>query len=788
MSAAYSSGSFSTASSSEERVDSALVELKAKIGVNNGIPTYADISSFITSFDEFFQEKLTVARDLQQSSDPGSMSKPTRRGQGRRRPKDPRAMSKQTQQDEDYLHHIGPLNTLFMSTIDSMDKGLSIILRGLNSHLNSTDLALLVNGNPPVGKNLVDQAVDRTLVKTLAALLDLGADPSCLLVIKRSNVGLRPKQLWRYRAFSQEQRISELADLRATLIDSERLSISANTLFGDTRSGDQKIVAENIAKEDWTRYIKATTAVIRVSSTNGLVIGAIVDAALPQYSKSFEDLFHLSKLEPGNLNLTFREVGFWEHGTEANDGTEAVASTNAKDLDLTVVVFPCLQLVDHSEFEWDRGSYKELRRSLSTKIEGSNAAGCKVHTARTLDEAYYPGLSEAALRERNDDQVVSEPRQTRKKVKGFPILIVPQLWLWKLDNTIISAYEYEEDAVHTNELEVEKDKYLQMGIFMANRVKQFGHDRYFRSFESRSTLDVFEQRVVSVLTDVMTYTKETMRKDIKYKTEVDLLYRLSDCRSELAMIQHILAQQKDIMQKLLKKRDESQYRSEATFSHSWADVQRALKSLDEYQTRTEKIDGDAERIEKTCQDLLNLKRTFASVEDSHASVLISSAAIGFAVVTIFFTPLAFLTALFALNMNSFDRLRVGNSGGDSTPKKDLAYHGGKMAGIFVGTEFLTFLITGVLVGLSLKRFDIMFGGRAEDGKEETPMARWKKDSMVKFKRRLLGEEPNIKTTELDKTGKTKEVRGKGVHVEPSETAKRYTPALATTKPNEGSSR
>jgi hypothetical protein len=94
----------------------------------------------------------------------------------------------------------------------------------------------------------------------------------------------------------------------------------------------------------------------------------------------------------------------------------------------------------------------------------------------------------------------------------------------------------------------------------------------------------------------------------------------------------------------------------------------------------------------------------------------------------------------------------------------------------------------VLVILSLKRFDIMFGGRAEDGKEETPIARWKKDSMTKFKRRLLGKQPNIKMTELAKTEKIKEVRGKGAHVESSETAKRYTPALATTKPNEGSSR
>ncbi|KAH5343605.1 hypothetical protein HBI49_227260 [Parastagonospora nodorum] len=740
-----------TASELEDKVDSALVELKGKIRVNKGIPTYADISTFITSLDGFFREKLPVARDLQQS-------------------RDPRASSKQTQQDEDYLQS----SALILSIIDSMDKGLSTILRELKPSLGPTGLALMVNGNPHVGENLIDQAVDRTLVKTLAALLDRGADPDCQRVAKRLNVKARPEPVWRHRAFLQEQRIFELVDLRLTLIRSKRLSISVNLLSDDLPFSSRKIGAKEIAKQDWNLYKERSAVVILVSSTNGLVIGAIVDAALPQYSKTFEESFHLSNVKPGNLNLNFREIGFWEPGTKANDSTRAMPSTNAKDLDSTVVVFPCLQLVDHSEFEWDRETYKELRRSLSTNIEGDKAARCKVHTARTLDEAYYPGLSEAALKERNDDQVVSEPHKYRHEKNGFSILIVPQLWLWKLGNTIISAHEYEEDAMHTNELEVVEDQYLQMGIFMANRVEQFRHAQEFASFDSLSTLDVFEQRLVSILADVMTYTKETNRRGFNSETEVDLLlYRLLNCRSELAMIQRILAQQKDIMQEMLKKRDKSRRGSGATYSHSWADVEKALKSLDEYQKRTEKIDGDAERIERTSQDLLNLIRTIASLRDSHAGVLISTAAIGFAVVTIFFTPLAFLTALFALNINSFDRLRVGNSGGDSTPKKDLAYHGGKMAGIFVGTECLTFLITGVLVILSIKSFDIMFDGRAEDGKEETLIARWKKDSVAKFKRRLL---------------ETKEVRAKGAHVEPSETAKRYTPALATTKPNEGSSR
>jgi hypothetical protein len=69
-----------------------------------------------------------------------------------------------------------------------------------------------------------------------------------------------------------------------------------------------------------------------------------------------------------------------------------------------------------------------------------------------------------------------------------------------------------------------------------------------------------------------------------------------------------------------------------------------------------KIDGDAERIEKANQELLNLKHTHSSIKDAHSSLILSTAVIGFTVVTIVFAPLAFLTALFTLKIEGFGRL------------------------------------------------------------------------------------------------------------------------------------
>ena len=394
-----------------------------------------------------------------------------------------------------------------------------------------------------------------------------------------------------------------------------------------------------------------------------------------------------------------------------------------------------------------RRRLEAVRAALSPSTSSKYWAECKIHLERTLDEAYYPGLSVDEFTTRNSDQIVSSRfRHDENWQEQVPILTVPQLWLWKFGEVIVSAhsmtrgyksahektqgtayFELFEEGNTDERLVAWKPIFdgtqhpdIRIGLLLASYIEAFGEETPGDAIGSANTippaLDLFESAVVSVLSDVTHYVKNTKRNAIDYDTEQRLTHVLSDCRSELAMIKHIMGQQKQVLDALLADRkvpwieDEEDARNRGRpvrdADPRWKQVDSALGTLRRYYGRINKIDGDAERIEKTVQDMLNLKRTYASVQDSHAGVLLSTAAIGFAIVTIIFAPLAFLTALFAINITGFDKLRVKDPSGEDKPdvnvvvggsgapgdrdfavnvgvsNNDPAYDSGKMAGIF----------------------------------------------------------------------------------------------------------
>jgi hypothetical protein len=298
----------------------------------------------------------------------------------------------------------------------------------------------------------------------------------------------------------------------------------------------------------------------------------------------------------------------------------------------------------------------------------------------------------------------------------------------------------------------------QMACLIAHYVKAFGNEGLTLpdKKEVPPAFDLFERQVVKVLSDVKTYIRTTPQSRIVYVKEEGFHLSLSDCRSELAMIQHILTQQKGVIDTFCADltREREDWRSKKggkitsndhedekwLFTSALDSLHEADVALKQYQERILKIDGDADRVEKNVQDLLNLKRTYASVQDSHASVLLGVAAGAFAIVTIFFAPLAFLTALFALKVQGFNRLYMpstddkvtlnGTIGGQNvsvsanTAQADSVYDGGKMAGILgeqiyqklpcdneaednvVCSVAITFIVTGLIVWLTMKYFRI----------------------------------------------------------------------------------
>jgi hypothetical protein len=166
-----------------------------------------------------------------------------------------------------------------------------------------------------------------------------------------------------------------------------------------------------------------------------------------------------------------------------------------------------------------------------------------IHLERTLDEASYPGLSTDLLSKRNDDQVVARESarasgtQEDNTHTETPILLVAQLWLWRLDNIILSAHSLTPESTLNDDpylpkrhpLSLEDDAQsawdliayaqvpdLQLGLIIAAHIRRFeqSYDRAGVTF--LPTLEFFDSAVVSVLSDVDDYlgTESVSKLDI----------------------------------------------------------------------------------------------------------------------------------------------------------------------------------------------------------------------------------------------------------------------------------
>ncbi|KAI0817195.1 hypothetical protein GGR55DRAFT_619374 [Xylaria sp. FL0064] len=371
------------------------------------------------------------------------------------------------------------------------------------------------------------------------------------------------------------------------------------------------------------------------------------------------------------------------------------------------IVFPSLVLRSRRVHEKARRRINEIRLQMP-----SEPMKMLLQPERTLDEAYFPSLSTSVLNTRNKSQVVSREHISEKCAEARdgestnddtePILVVSQLWLWRCDRFILTAFSENmledgpnEHVFFTHDFFGYGDRHpgIQTGLFLAYHIASFGKPQMRDKYPA--PLDIFEASAARVLADVNEYMDPRVSSPPDMKKEQGFMFRIADIREELAMIQEVLGQQLEILQKYIEDFEqhdldwqrwyaqpltgtEDQKRLQRKAMENWEKVKDSKSTLEKYQKRVRKIDGDAERVEKRMQDQLNLKRTYASIDDARSSIrlgiaglVLSTAVIGFTVVTIIFAPLAFVTALFALPIDSLIRNQIQfNGAGGSSDAED----------------------------------------------------------------------------------------------------------------------
>ncbi|KAI0448562.1 hypothetical protein F5B21DRAFT_518840 [Xylaria acuta] len=85
----------------------------------------------------------------------------------------------------------------------------------------------------------------------------------------------------------------------------------------------------------------------------------------------------------------------------------------------------------------------------------------------------------------------------------------------------------------------------------------------------------------------------------------------------------------------------------------WREIAKPQSQFPKYRKRFQKLDEDAERVERHILVQLDLKQKHAAIKEAHTTTVMSAAIVGFTIITIIFAPLSFLTSLFALPIDQF---------------------------------------------------------------------------------------------------------------------------------------
>jgi hypothetical protein len=292
--------------------------------------------------------------------------------------------------------------------------------------------------------------------------------------------------------------------------------------------------------------------------------------------------------------------------------------------------------------------FTEYAKMFSSKHEDiiRKTKSMDIHIQRTLEESYYLGLNGAQLKELHEKQTKDESR-----LKPDKDVLISQLWLWRMGNVVITACpreaEYRASHLFEHTLSSIRKKcsstrsqmdsaQLATTIF-AECIHQLDYPCIAGLKEP--ILYRIGRVAAETLSDVIKYIDEDVDKS-SIEKEMVFANRIDSASRELAMVKNIISRQKEVCETFCKlpkvpaRLDDTLYGPKADFVR--------------FQRRIQRIEEDIERSEKSVLFQLDLKAKHAGLTESHNSILLSKVATCFAVITVIFTPLSWLTSLLAL--------------------------------------------------------------------------------------------------------------------------------------------
>ncbi|KAF2963387.1 hypothetical protein GQX73_g10198 [Xylaria multiplex] len=351
------------------------------------------------------------------------------------------------------------------------------------------------------------------------------------------------------------------------------------------------------------------------------------------------------------------------------------------------LVMPFVYVADWATIGKRTEKYAEETQNFKYCIGNSHEL-LEVHMLLTLDEYCSPALSQNVLDFRNKDQVLGRyerPLEKKEDNTTMPpenheednLTLLSGLWLlvelcvWKLGHLFDpETWQRLWHKQPTNTAE-RRDRLPKHAVFIGQAwvwkicgrvIIAIPHEVYKeiraatfwqQKQDTRVVLALLLNRLIEHLDDPAHPLLKTYENALSIISEEKkkFFHWISDLREELSMIKSVIAEQEEVWKEFMNSEWPNQEPKELWKSQT---------KFHKYRRRIAKLEEDAERVERNIATKLDLKQKHATMKEAHSTAIMSASVFGFTVITVIFTPLSFVVALFALPIDEFDKGKAGN--------------------------------------------------------------------------------------------------------------------------------
>ncbi|KAJ4308461.1 hypothetical protein N0V84_012086 [Fusarium piperis] len=308
----------------------------------------------------------------------------------------------------------------------------------------------------------------------------------------------------------------------------------------------------------------------------------------------------------------------------------------------------------------------------------------KTKVRTTLEKAKKPAqlaflpADNGHVERRNNRKANKDKAKKIQQDLSLSWLMVRQLWLWKLDdNTIITAIPARKNETMADDLfETIRQGNLDTLRTPSDLIKRIVFEAVTLVNEFKwaglgeHVLDIFEGQIGYETDEEAKFFKNFTTSDWSpsevntiIRQAADSTWRVKDIRDELRLLRQLFETQLKVIKDVAEILWPSRLPGQPTLTK---DVRKVLREsfvhdtgLETLVQRTQRMDRDASTTLEGLSNIIQAMQAQASLKEAEAARFMNFIILPFTIVTVIFTPLSFLTSLFAINTSGFPHNEEG---------------------------------------------------------------------------------------------------------------------------------